>query len=436
MAQFFKAKAKSTSIKAIRDAQVLALDHHLNGVVKHQGKTYFVDGVLPGERVDVLPSAKSGPAKLLKRLNDAPQRIEPACQFYQQCGGCSAQYLSAQAQRDYKLKAVAELISRQSGYQDLPEFEILSGDDWHYRRATRLSTWFDKQRGWQLGFRQKSSKDIVAISECIVLKPQLSALLVPLQQLLKTWPKSINLGHIELIDCQPQIVCRIRVRNQPSDKIAAQLRSFAQQYSIALVIATDEQSSYLMGEQAYYDLAEQGLRLAFTPGDFIQVNEAMNQALVSQALEWLQPCAKDQILDLYAGIGNFSLALAQNAQQVIAVEGVTAMTKQVLVNAEANGFSNISAFSGDLEQVETAKAWQKTKVNKVLLDPARAGAKLAISQVAKLSPSTVVYVSCNPATLARDAKVLKQAGYRLSKIALVDMFAHTEHVETMALFER
>lgn len=436
MAQFFKAKAKSTSIKAIRDAQVLALDHHLNGVVKHQGKTYFVDGVLPGERVDVLPSAKSGPAKLLKRLNDAPQRIKPACQFYKECGGCSAQYLSAQAQREYKQRAVAELISRQSGYQDLPEFEILSGDDWHYRRATRLSTWFDKQRGWQLGFRKKSSKDIVAISECIVLKPQLSALLVPLQQLLKTWPKSINLGHIELVDCQPQIVCRVRVRNQPSDKIAAQLRSFAQQHSIALVIATDEQSSYLMGEQAYYDLAEQDLCLAFTPGDFIQVNEAMNQALVSQALEWLQPCVTDQILDLYAGIGNFSLALAQKAQQVIAVEGVTAMTKQVLVNAEANGLSNVSAFSGDLEQVETAKAWQKTKVNKVLLDPARAGAKLAISQVAKLSPSTVVYVSCNPATLARDAKVLKQAGYRLSKLALVDMFAHTEHVETMALFER
>ncbi|MEE1674441.1 23S rRNA (uracil(1939)-C(5))-methyltransferase RlmD [Agarivorans aestuarii] len=436
MAQFFKAKAKTTSIKAIRDAQVHALDHHLKGVVKHQGQAYFVDGVLPGERVDLLPSAKSGPAKLLKRLSESSQRVKPACQFYQQCGGCSAQHLSSQAQREYKLKAVGELISRLSGYQDLPEFNVLSAEDWHYRRATRLSTWFDKQHGWQLGFRQKSSKQIVAISECLVLKSQLSALLLPLQQLVKSWPKSAGLGHVELIDCQPQIVCRIRLSKAPSDSIKTSLLDFAKQHELALAIATDEESSYLVGEQAYYILPEQNLRLAFTPGDFIQVNEAMNQAMVSQALAWLKPSKEDQILDLYAGIGNFSLALAQQAQHVIAVEGVAAMSKQVLSNAEANGLTNISAFSGDLEQAETAKAWQKTKINKVLLDPARAGAKLAISQVAKLSPSTVVYVSCNPATLARDAKVLKQAGYRLSQLALVDMFAHTEHVETMALFER
>jgi 23S rRNA (uracil1939-C5)-methyltransferase len=436
MAQFFKAKAKSTTIKALRDQQVLDLDHHLKGVVKCQGQTYFVDGVLPGERVDVLPSGKSGPAKLLKRLSSSPERIEPACGFYQRCGGCSAQHLSVQAQRHYKQQAVTALLSRLSGYVELPEIETLSGSEWAYRRVCRLSSWFDKNTGWQLGFRQKASKSLVAVDSCLVLDAQLSALIAPLQALVSAWPKKVALGHIELIACQPQPVCRIRLTQVLSDKYRQQLLDFSQAHALAMVLAEQEQQTWLCGEESYYSLNEQQLSLAFSPGNFIQVNAQMNQCLVSTALDWLDLQADDCVLDLYSGIGNFSLAIAQQVKQVVAVEGLKEMAQQLSYNAKRNGLTNVAAFSGDLEQPETAQFWHDFKVNKVLLDPARAGAKQAITQVAKLSPSTVVYVSCNPATLARDAREMKQAGYRFTKLALVDMFAHTEHIETMALFER
>ncbi|GDY24426.1 23S rRNA (uracil(1939)-C(5))-methyltransferase RlmD [Agarivorans sp. Toyoura001] len=435
MAQFFKAKPKSNNVKALRGVEVLQLDHHLKGVVKANGQTFFVDDVLPGERIDILPASKSGPAKLLKRLSSSPQRIEPECEFYQRCGGCSAQHLGAAEQREYKQHAVAALISRLSGFTDLPKIETIYGNEWQYRRIARLSSWFDKTTGWQLGFRQKASKQLVAISACKVLIPQLSELIPALQLLVKAWPKTVGLGHIELIDCQPQTVCKIRLTKVPSEKLELQLKQFAELHNIGLQLHTEEQR-WLVGSDAYYTLNEQQLNLAFMPGDFIQVNEAMNQQIVSTAIGWLQLNKSDVVLDLYSGIGNFSLAIAQQAQQVIAVEGVAAMSERVMFNAIRNDISNIQAFSGDLEQAETATVWENSAVTKVLLDPARAGAKLAITQVAKLSPSTVVYVSCNPATLARDAAVLKQAGYRLVKLALVDMFAHTEHVETMALFER
>ncbi len=436
MAQFFKAKAKSTTIKALRNQQVVDLDHHLKGVVKCQGQTYFVDGVLPSERVDILPNGKSGPAKLLKRLSSSQERIEPACGFYQRCGGCSALHLSVQHQRHYKLQAVQALLTRLSSYSQLPEIETLSGDEWAYRRVCRLSSWYDKNTGWQLGFRQKASKSLVAVDSCLVLEPQLSALIAPLQALVLAWPKKVALGHIELIACQPKPVCRIRLTQVLGDKYRKQLVNFAQAQQLAIVLAEQELQTWLCGEESYYSLSEQQLKLAFTPGNFIQVNAEMNQRLVSTAVDWLDLQTDDCVLDLYSGIGNFSLAIAQQVKQVVTVEGLKEMAVQVSCNAKRNGLTNVVAYSGDLEQPETAQFWQDFKVNKVLLDPARAGAKQAITQVAKLSPSTVVYVSCNPATLARDAREMKQAGYRLTKLALVDMFAHTEHIETMALFTR
>ncbi|WP_432459722.1 23S rRNA (uracil(1939)-C(5))-methyltransferase RlmD [Agarivorans sp. QJM3NY_25] len=436
MAQFFKAKPKTTSLKRIDDCQVEQLDHHLHGIVRAGRQTYFVPNTLPGERVNIFPSHKSGPAKLIKRLKDSAQRISPICQFYQQCGGCSVQHLDAATQRQYKQRAVAQLISRLSGYPEMTALELLSGDDWHYRRVTRLSTWYDKSLGWQLGFRQKGSQQLVTISDCLVLSKNLSVLLEPLQALLKGWPKNVGLGHVELIDCEPKVVCRVRLTKPLAAKWQTQLLAIAERFNFAMLLTEAEQHTWLTGEQAYYTLHDQQLDLAFHPGDFIQVNVTINQLMINKALAWLKLKPQDVVLDLYSGIGNFSLPLAQRAKQVIAIEGVPAMSQRVMDNAKRNGLMNISAYCGDLEQPETAKFWQSRAVTKVLLDPARAGAKQAITQVAKLGLSTVVYVSCNPATLARDAKVLKEAGYKMVKLAVVDMFPQTEHIETMALFER
>ncbi|HBN90566.1 MAG TPA: 23S rRNA (uracil(1939)-C(5))-methyltransferase RlmD, partial [Rheinheimera sp.] len=179
-----------------------------------------------------------------------------------------------------------------------------------------------------------------------------------------------------------------------------------------------------------------GLRLQFSPDDFIQVNAGLNQQMVNQALDWLQVNADDTVLDLYAGIGNFTLALAQRAKTVRAVEGVAKMVQQLATNAKLNGLSNVEAYQADLHLSWPKASWNTPEYTKVLLDPARAGAAGATEQIIKLKPAQILYVSCNAATFARDAKILLQSGYRLHKISGVDMFTHTNHLELMALFSR
>ncbi|WP_026959889.1 23S rRNA (uracil(1939)-C(5))-methyltransferase RlmD [Aliagarivorans taiwanensis] len=437
MAQIFKAPRLKKQPKIQKNLKVESLDHHLNGVVKSQGKTWFVADALPGELIDIqAATTKDSKARLLKRHNDSEQRVAPHCQYYARCGGCSAQHLSSDDQREYKKQAVANLLSRFSGYQELPEIEVLAGADWHYRRVTRMSTWY--QGGWQLGFRQKASKQLICVDACPVLSQPLSALIQPLAQLLSGLSRSAKLGHVELIDAQPKACVVVRVSGKLTPQELELFEAFASKHGVLMQLKTDQQVQHFGGAEGeparlFYPLGDEQ-KVYFEPGSFIQVNEAMNQRLVERALEYLAVEAEHRVLDLYSGVGNFTLPLAQRCSEVVAVEGVAAMSEQIKANAKANGLDNIQAFTGDLELEETAKAWQKQRFDRILLDPARAGAKQAIERIAKMATSTVVYVSCNPATLARDAAVLKAHNYRLSKLTLVDMFPHTEHIETIAAF--
>lgn len=428
MVQFYKAKPASKNLRPSVEGSVEGVDHQLNGIIRHRQRTFFVPDTLPEERVIFKPQLGHH-GTLIKRLSAHPLRISPACCYYRQCGGCQTQVLEAGDQLAMKAPQVAQLISQLSGFSDLPEPILIQGESWHYRRITRLSTWFDKKKGWILGFRTMQGKQVVPIDHCLVLTESLDKLIQPLQQLMQMFPKHAGVGHIELIDCLPRPVVNLRLTKSLSPKLEQLCCDFADVHQVSFVV-TGSHVQWLSGSSCYYEI--DGLSLHFSPGDFIQVNPSMNQQLVDLAISWLDLSKQDIVADLFCGIGNFTLPMAKRCRDVVAVEGVEQMVAQLQLNASTNHLSNVESFSGDLNDPETL-AEKLNDIDKILLDPARAGAKTAIKLIAKLQVKTVVYIACDPATMARDIAILKDAGYRLKCWALIDMFSQTSHIETAVL---
>ncbi len=440
MAQFFKAKPnRSKQLSAKLSLQITSLDHLGAGIAQHQGKVVFIPGALPGETVTAqLTEQKKQYArgKLLKVERASDARIKPECPHFARCGGCDLQHMDVAAQRTAKAEALGNMMSRAWG-QEFKVEDILSGSAWHYRRRARLATWYDKQsKQLELGFRQEASSKVVAIDACPVLAEPLSELISPLHSLLNKLKLKSTLGHVELIEVESGRYVVIRVTKAISEKDGAALEAFAAEHSVIVLLADNEGHCYdLKGEEASVAYQLDELELAFKPGNFIQVNGEINRLMVERAVAWLAPQSDERVLDLFCGVGNFSLPLARTGAQVVGVEGVPEMVEQARGNATKAGMDNVEFFHGDLSADLSAEPWLG-KIDKLLLDPARAGAFESLQWLSKMKPASLVYVSCNPSSLARDSKVLQEKGYRLAQLALVDMFPQTHHIEAMALFER
>ncbi|MCE9678077.1 23S rRNA (uracil(1939)-C(5))-methyltransferase RlmD [Shewanella sp. AS1] len=440
MAQFFKAKPnKSKQISPKQSFEIESLDHLGAGVAHHQGKIVFIAGALPGERVTaqlVEQKKRHAKGKLLKIERASKERIAPPCPYYGQCGGCDQQHLELDKQRQYKGQTLVNLIEKMGQTQVEEIAEPLVGDAWHYRRKARLATQYLREtKELVLGFRALASDKVVGIAACPVLDAQLSQLLSPLQQTLNLLSARRSLGHVELIavDSGPLVVLRITQALGEQDK--GKLSEFAQQHSAALVLLDgDGQLETISGSEAlpYYRLDE--CQLSFAPGSFIQVNGEMNRKMVTQAMSWLDVQSGERVLDLFCGVGNFTLPLAKAGAQVIGVEGVEAMVAQAKRNAAQSGIDNAAFYHADLSDDIATQPWL-VRIDKLLLDPARAGAYESLQWLKKMKPKAVVYISCNPVSLARDCEPLLEQGYRLKKLGLVDMFPQTHHIEAMALFE-
>jgi 23S rRNA (uracil1939-C5)-methyltransferase len=290
-----------------------------------------------------------------------------------------------------------------------------------------------KTRQLKFGFRKKQSKDIVNVTHCPVLAPELNQLMPPLQKMLQGFSNQDALGHIELVKGDNTRVIVLRHMKPLKEQDQAQLEAFAseQQATLYLMPQTD-QLDRIVGEQAHY--LEAGVTIPFEPNNFIQVNQQVNAQMVEQALNWLELAEQDRVLDLFCGLGNFSLPMAKTAQRVIGVEGVDAMVEKATFNAKLNQLDNAVFYQANLEQDMTGQPWASEKFDKLLLDPARAGASGIVDQISELGATRVVYVSCNPATLARDSQSLLNQGFQLDKLGMLDMFPHTSHLESMALF--
>ncbi|WP_434358648.1 23S rRNA (uracil(1939)-C(5))-methyltransferase RlmD [Parasalinivibrio latis] len=435
MARFFKPQKKKALDTQHKSLTVTRLDHHGDGIGFLDKRPVFVPGVLPGEEalVQLVEQKKNyARARLIKRLSDSPERVKPVCPHYAECGGCNLQHCDHDAQVSHKQAVLADLMNKLAGAsatQDAP----LTSSPLGYRRRARLSLRVGKDGALQMGFRRRGADNIVDVEVCPVMSQPLQALLEPLRKLFGSLRGRRVLGHAELAEGAYGVVLLVRTTKALVVDDVVSLTGFAENAGITLYIHQGNDAPVrVSGNQPAYNLGE--LSLAFEPTDFIQVNGSVNEKMVAQALAWLDVQPDDRVLDLFSGVGNFSLPLAEIASAVVGVEGVDEMVERAAANARRNRQENVAFYQANLEELPHSAPWTKEKFTKVLLDPARAGAAGAMEFVAQLRPERIVYVSCNPATLSRDSQQLLSAGYKLEKLGMLDMFPHTGHLESMALF--
>ncbi|MCO7058998.1 23S rRNA (uracil(1939)-C(5))-methyltransferase RlmD [Pseudomonas juntendi] len=409
------------------------------GIAFHEGRTWFVSGALAGEAVEARVLNARGKvveARLERVLQASPERREAPCRHYSRCGGCTLQHLPHEAQLALKQRTLAEQLQRVAGVQPDAWAPPLSGPAFGYRRRARVAVrWDVKARQLQVGFRAEASQDIIAIDDCPVLVQPLQSILRHLPTVLRSLEKPQALGHVELFSGSAEALLVRHVAPLPAQDLA-RLQAFCEQANAQLWLQGEgEPAPVEPAAPLGFALAPWQLELAWRPGDFVQVNAQVNTAMIEQALAWLAPQADERVLDLFCGLGNFALPLARQAREVVAVEGVQAMVDRAAANARNNNVHNARFFQADLSQPLAGTGWAAEGFSAVLLDPPRDGAYEVVQGIARLKASRLVYVSCNPATLARDAQVLAGQGYRLTRAGILDMFPQTAHVEAMALFE-
>ncbi|WP_254275077.1 TRAM domain-containing protein [Halomonas sp. 3H] len=409
------------------------------------GKALFVEGGLPGERLEVAihrHRKRFDEGHVRAIVEASPERVAPPCNHFGRCGGCDLQHLSMAAQRRHKAEVLVDLLARQ-GVEAPGEPQRLAGAGEGYRRRARLGVKVDAEGRVHLGFRARHTHRLVDITDCTILVPELDALLAPLHQQLAALEAPRRVGHLELLASDQGRVLVVRqLKEHEADR--RRWQAFAARHDLHLARWLGRESPSLTWLTPAPSLtcrvpgAAGELTLGFAPGDFLQANAEVNRMMIATALSWLDGLAGSPLLDLFAGVGNFSLPLASVGAAVTAVEGSPAMVERLAANARANSPAHalqVDARQADLGQPRAvASLLAETSPATVVLDPPREGAEAACRALVASPVSRVLYVSCDPATLARDAAHLVHGGYRLARIAVADMFVHTSHLESMLLF--
>lgn len=423
--------------------QKLAIERLANdgrGIAFNEGRTWFVSGALAGEQIEARVLGAQGKvveARVERIFTANAERRSEACVHAKVCGGCSLQHMPHAEQLALKQRMLAEQLSRLANLQPQEWAAPLVGPELGYRRRARIAVrWDNKAKRLDVGFRAAASQDIIAISDCPVLVQALQPILRALPQVLRELDKPQAIGHVELFSGSSSAVL-IRHTAALSEADLARLQAFSTAQNAQLWLhGTGEPQPFEPAQPLSYRLDAFALDLAYQPGDFVQVNPPVNDAMVAQALEWLAPQADERVLDLFCGLGNFALPLAQRVRELVAVEGVQTMVERAAENAASNGLGNAHFFQADLSKPLADADWARGGFAAVLLDPPRDGALQAVQQMSALGAKRVVYVSCNPTTLARDSAELLAQGYQLERAGILDMFPQTAHVEAMALFVR
>ena len=417
------------------------------------GKVIFVEGALPGERVTYLsyrrkPSFEQ--AEVIDVLRESVLRTKPQCQFFGTCGGCSMQHLDVRAQIAVKQRVLEDNLAHLAKLRPETVYRPIHGPSWGYRYRARLTVRHVAKKGGVLvGFHERKSSFIADMTSCEVLPPHVSAMLVPLRRLVEGLSIRERMPQIELAVGSTVTALVLRILEPINAADEQLLREFADAHNVQFWLQPQGPDSvvpfYPLDARLDYTLPEYDIRMPFKPTDFTQVNHQINRVLVSRALRLLAPSRTDRVLDLFCGIGNFTLPLARISKEVVGIEGSEVLTTRALANAEENRLAGHTSFAcRNLFEVTADDMRALGHFDKFLIDPPRDGA-LAVSkalvEIAQSGngplPKRIVYVSCNPSTLARDAGLLvHEAGYRLKGAGVVNMFPHTSHVESIALFER
>ena len=419
-----------------------ALDHRGRGVGRVGGKMTFVHGALPGEEVicrRVKRNRSFDEAVVQEVLESSPDRVEPRCRFYERCGGCSLQHLSYDAQLHHKERTLLATLCAVARVPPPRVMPPLAGSPWRYRRKARLGARFVPGRyGALVGFRERLPNRVADMTDCEVLADPLGPLVIRLRELVGALEARARVPQIEVAAGEEGAVCVIRHLDPLSPEDRGAIEAFATRHRIGVWLQPGgpETARPVLDplSDLHYSLEHGAIRLTFSPLDFVQVNAEVNRALVRRVVSMLAPVPGERVLDAYCGLGNFSLPLAARGADVTGLEAAGAMVERARANAASNGLS-ASFRVADLGDDATVREWLGRGWDKLLIDPPRTGAGVVVEHVAVARPSRIVYVSCNPDTLARDAARLVHAhGYRLVRTGLVDMFPHTSHIESVTEF--
>jgi 23S rRNA (uracil1939-C5)-methyltransferase len=448
--------ARKVVADTVETATVAGLTHEGEGVVrdaktvgKTAGKTAFVAGALPGESIKFRRTRahrQHDEAELVEVLTPAPERVIPRCAHFGICGGCALQHLAPEAQLEARNTELRDNLERLGLVTPRTWLPPLRGPVWGYRRRARLGVKFVTRKGKVLvGFRERLTPYIADTQRCEVLAPPVGDLITPLADLMMALSIRERLPQIEVAVADNAVALVFRILDPPSASDLERLRAFGAAHGLRLYLqpggldTVHELGS--PGEPLHYKLPNFKIELQFLPTDFIQINGAVNEALVSRAVELLEITSTDRVLDLFCGIGNFTLPLARSAGHVVGVEGDAALVARARHNAQLNGLENTEFHVADLARLPVGPQggpapWLRESFTHVLLDPPRAGAREVLASVASLEPRQVLYISCHPGSLARDLGVLvNDYGFTLEAAGVLDMFPHTAHFESLALLK-
>ncbi len=430
------------------DITIENLNHEGRGVAHHQDKTIFIDGALPGEKVSIeftRSHNKYDEAKATKIHTSSEDRTTPRCEVFGICGGCSLQHMNHQKQLTHKQTVVLEQLKHIGHVTPKNILPPITGPQFGYRRKARLGVrYVPKKESLLIGFREKNGRFLTEMKACHVLHPDVGLKLENLQQLIQSLSIFEHIPQIEVAADDNNIALIIRHLKDFNAEDIEKIITFAKTHHYIIFLQPGKPKTihkiWPNDDNPYlsYKIKTENIELLFHPTDFTQVNNEINQQMVSAALQHLNPQQEDCILDLFCGLGNFSLAIAKHCQQVIAVEGDQQMVERGAMNAKHNHIENIEFHAANLMEDCTNMPWLNHPFNKLLLDPPRSGAREFLPQLLTFKHlKKIVYISCNPATLARDCGYLvNELNYELDSVMILDMFPHTSHVETMACFNK
>jgi 23S rRNA (uracil1939-C5)-methyltransferase len=427
--------------------KIESLSHDGRGIAHIDGKTTFIRNALPGEEVEFQYTNKRGSfdqGVATKILTASHQRAEPLCPHTEMCGGCCLQHLNPDNQIEHKQQVVLDMLQHFGKVAPQEILPPLVSDNYGYRHKARLGVRFVvKKCNVLVGFREQNGRYISEITNCQILHPTVGNKITALRELITDLNSLRIIPQIEIAVGDKRTALIIRhLKPLPIIDIEKIIK-FAQQHNFEIYLQPKGLNSIHKiwpednSERLYYALPDHKVELKFHPCDFTQVNPAINRKMVNQIIELLNPQADDQILDLFCGLGNFTIPLAKYCKYIVGIEGDKKMVDRGYENAKHNKIENIDFYEFNLKNDFSNCNWAKNQYDKLLIDPPRSGAAEIVAKIKNLNPNKILYVSCNPATLARDAgELVNNQGYKLAKIGIMDMFPHTAHMETMALFNK
>jgi 23S rRNA (uracil1939-C5)-methyltransferase len=426
-------------------AEVTGLSHEGRGVARADGKVVFVSGALPGESVLAQLTGRNrhfDEARTVQVLVASPDRVVPRCAHFGQCSGCVLQHLDEARQIELKQTVLLENLQRIGHVAPERVLEPLRDAAWGYRRKGRFSVRYVEKKGKTLvGFRELDARFVADLSHCDTVLPAIGERIPAIAAVVDSLDGKRSIPQIEFIAGDEAVALVFRHLEPLTVADLERLTAFAKETGLAVLLQSGGpntvQPLWPAQLQLSFAIPDADIRLQFQPLDFIQVNAGLNQRMIASAADLLQAGADDRILDLFCGLGNFTLPLARCAGHVVGVEGEAGLVARARENAARNGIANAEFFAADLAGDLAGEPWLRAGFNKLLLDPPRAGAAQVLAQLPLKGISRIVYVSCHPASLARDAGFLvNERGYALKAAGVMDMFPHTAHVESIALFEK